>query len=138
MVQSSDHCVCQSVESFTSLFPKRVVKSLCYDSDPRFPHYGRNKGSESFCMESSGQVVSFAFESISLFVSHSLCSLLFCVYTIMFRRGMSYLLPSEPPEEDDSDSQVLYEPEDHSNTVNTGRCMSNFFTFFLRGSRVCR
>jgi len=74
-------------------------------------------------------MVSFAFESISLFVSHSLCSLLFCVYIIMFRRGISYLLPSEPPEEDDSDSQVLYEPEDHSNTVNTGKCVNNCFCF---------
>ena len=46
---------------------------------------------------------------------------------------MSYLLPSEPPETDDSDSQVLYEPEDHSNTMDTGRCVSNVFCFFSSG-----
>ena len=46
---------------------------------------------------------------------------------------MSYLLPSEPPEEDDSDSQVLYEPEDHSNPVDTGRCVSDFFYFLSSG-----
>lgn len=42
---------------------------------------------------------------------------------------MSYLLPSESPETDDSDSQVLYEPEDHSNAVDAGKSVSAFFCF---------